>query len=417
MNRKGFAPIAFLLIILLVLAVVSIWYYEAHRPLVPGALSNQQDIQQSQSSTVSQNLFSQPIATTTIDDEEYYFGFNQTTTPAGNSIPTSLYFTSPQGVQFIIPGDIVQQLTSDHSFIKGVIGDAQDNNIVFVSTFNITDSQGASNGTSTNIIYTYNLKTQQLTPIYQERVVNQDRALVPKGIEGSKLLLWISNPGFDKDCVDLGAPLVYLELSDIAEGLQNYNASQSELASDSAKVQDCFNEEDQSRSNTFSTSTWEHYENTQFGFEIWYPPGLIVSSETLPEATPGYISGAPEFYIGTMNIAQVESSPGKPIWASLAIEPTQCLLNYYGEFPTNALSVAGMPAEQQIVYGESPELYMFPGPTSDGWNAKCNTISINIPSQDYLTANSPGPWDSNPSLWQRDTYQEMLSTFRFIKNP
>jgi len=163
--------------------------------------------------------------------------------------------------------------------------------------------------------------------------------------------------------------------------------------------------------------TWTSFRNSNPTFAIDYPASMTIShgdGTVNPPAGPGYVLGTSSFWFGTMKLSDIESAPGRPVYAALVVMPTQCLLNYWGAAPTSTLVVSGISMNEQdyssfLHLPGTLLIFTFPGDPSKGWSATCNTIEIVAPKSDELDLGAIS------DLWQVKTYESVLGTFRFTE--
>jgi hypothetical protein len=177
------------------------------------------------------------------------------------------------------------------------------------------------------------------------------------------------------------------------------------------------------------TAGWKTYTDPVYGFQISYPPDLILSSDTPPiqvspqYVAPGYVTGTPEYYIGTMSVQDIHASlrgftqgvSHDPVsseyadYAALKIYPTQCYnAQYYGEQPSGGSTmVNGVIMDQQTGSNGGFEVFNFPGDPKYGWSSTCNTITID-------THGGPPSVSSTSADWDPSTYRDILHTFKFV---
>jgi hypothetical protein len=191
------------------------------------------------------NIFSQPVIATSMENPgKYTYAFNPIPTSTGNTA-MQLIFTSPQETKFIIPDNIALRLgfgynnANERIDVEGLMQDPADSNVVFVSSMSFDPSENY-NATSTNVIYAYNLKTEQLAQIYEEQP-DQYRDLNFEGLQGSKLVIWFGAPGYDKPCTNWTDSPEYLELADTGTGLRTFTPTPDEITASNAEVQQCMN--------------------------------------------------------------------------------------------------------------------------------------------------------------------------------
>ncbi len=164
-----------------------------------------------------------------------------------------------------------------------------------------------------------------------------------------------------------------------------------------------------------STTSWKTYINSYPAFSIQYPSEAAVSNEVPPSHFgQWYVSGTPAYYFGTAKVGDLEASVGKPIYAALIVEPTQCLQSAWGSPPppTSSVEIAGIPMELQDYSNPvagTHLIFAFKGNPSEGWDNICNTIEIIVPPS------QPSGSPVSKQLWQSTTYQNMLSSFKLGK--
>jgi hypothetical protein len=164
---------------------------------------------------------------------------------------------------------------------------------------------------------------------------------------------------------------------------------------------------------------WKTYRNDRFGFEIRYPAGLVLSSDTitLPKNNPSayvgpyYVPGTPFFWIGTMDVRDEEVSVGFPRYAEISINPTYCYLARWANAPTSTIVINGIKMERHR-WPDVPweELFTFTGAPAHGWSAECNTIEL------HVDRNPQAPSSIDPQLWKISAYERILGTFRFVSS-
>ncbi len=114
--------------------------------------------------------------------------------------------------------------------------------IIFISTIG-SITGGWPNMTGTNKIYSYNIKNSEITQLYEEQ---ENRLLRTIGMDGSKLILMYdiidNSPGpcfsIWKDWKEFG----YLELADIASGLQPYTIPEYQIEIGKIEQEKCIEE-------------------------------------------------------------------------------------------------------------------------------------------------------------------------------
>jgi hypothetical protein len=109
-----------------------------------------------------------------------------------------------------------------------------------------------------------------------------------------------------------------------------------------------------------------------------------------------------------MSLAMINTSPGKPNYSGIYIQPTQCYLDNWGMTATSSVVINGTPMTNQM-FSATHQLYFFAGNPENGWDANCNTIQVIVSNQNNLA----DPY-GNPENWNLGTYENILQTFKFI---
>lgn len=115
--------------------------------------------------------------------------------------------------------------------------------LIFISTSGETTGEWPYTIKSTNKIYTYNIKTGEITQLYEE---HENRSLRTMGMDGSKLVLMYeridNSPG---PCFSVWADwksFGYLELADISSGLRPYTVPSYQVEIGKAEQEKCIKE-------------------------------------------------------------------------------------------------------------------------------------------------------------------------------
>jgi hypothetical protein len=202
------------------------------------------------------NIFPQTISTQQIDNEAWSNSYYTYSSTYGSlltkiAINGEAVFSSPNGTKFPVSQNVMQLLDNNVG-ITGMVGDPQNQNLIFISTSNFPNPSDQS--TCANKLYSYNVQTGDLVQFYSE--LNQNTSTVPYsscsapqaiGIQGSKLVLVDGDPNEigDGPCFNIWAdnsvPFLYIDLANIQNGLQKFTVPQNLIDNGQAQEQQCQN--------------------------------------------------------------------------------------------------------------------------------------------------------------------------------
>ncbi len=147
------------------------------------------------------------------------------------------------------------------------------------------------------------------------------------------------------------------------------------------------------------TAGWTTYRDAAYGFEISYPPTLVLSTTT----SRGSFQGNPplEFYIGPYPVSSALDPQLLLPYPPLRIFPQVCDLDA-SVTNTQDIIVNGIVSKGRIIDNTKQQGFVvnFPGNAGRGWSDTCNTVRMAM--------------GKDGGMYDIALYKEILSTFHFL---